>query len=223
MTRKLLFLLVLALFAALPAAAQGEEPNAWASYDLNVRAGPGTNYPILGRFAPNTALVVEAHNADLSWLLVHAADQSRRGWVAALYLRYQPGFSAASLPVSEEILTAAAPSAAAPSLPQTGSAAQTLMSLPLVPPISGRAAAIAQGSGNDPHTFIKVGDCNSEYWEFLGPLDAGNYDLGPYSSLQPTIDFFRGSWAGQSLTAHGGFTVLGVLDPMWSQGAEVPE
>lgn len=189
----------------------------WTNYQLNLRTGPDTTHAVLGTLAASATLVPEARSADLSWLLVHTPDGAQRGWVAALYLRYPAGFTAASLPVSAETLTpAASPVVDAATSPVSGSAAAaTLMSVPVLPTTTGRARAIFQGSGNDPHVFLKVGDCNSEYWEFLGPLDSGEYNLGAYSRLQPTVDFFGGSWGGWAITAHGGFNVLAVLDPMW--------
>jgi uncharacterized protein YraI len=196
--------------------------NAWPNYDLNLRQGPGPTYRTLGQFRPNTPLTVEARNADVSWLLVHTADGAQRGWVSALYLRYQLGFSAAALPVSEETFTPAAPvvSAAQPAAVSASGSAAVLMSLPVIPTISGHARQIVQGSGNDPHTLIKVGDCNSDDWDFLGPLGAGNYNLGPYSALQPTVDFFRGSLGMDNLTTGGGYNVLTVMDPLWAQNPQ---
>ncbi len=189
----------------------------WTNYQLHLRTGPGTTYAMLGTLAASAALVPEARSADSSWLLVHMPDGAQRGWVAVLYLRYPAGFAAAALPVSVETLTpAASPAVDTASAPVSDSAAAaTLMSVPVLPATTGRARAIFQGSGNDPHVFLKVGDCNSEYWEFLGPLDSGEYNLGAYSRLQPTVDFFGGSWGGWAITAHGGFNVLAVLDPMW--------
>ena len=194
------------------------EASTWTNYQLNLRAGPGKTYDVLGTLATNTTLIPEARSADLSWLLAHTPDGTQRGWVASLYLHYSPGFTAALLPISAETLAVTSISAAdsvAPSASEPGTAA-TLMTVPVLPSISWRAREILQGSGNDAHIFLKIGDCNSEYWEFLGPLDSGEYNLGAYSYLQSTVDFFRGSWGSWAITAHGGFNVLAELDPFWT-------
>jgi dienelactone hydrolase len=102
--------------AGLRAAAQSG-PDAWTAYQLNLRAGPGGSYAVVTVLPSNTGLIVEGHNADLSWLLVHTEDSAWRGWVASGYLSYADGFSATRLPLSEEIVTAG-PAPAPDSAPQ---------------------------------------------------------------------------------------------------------
>ncbi len=51
---------------------------------LNLRAGPGTNHPILGRLTRDTRLEVTGHSQDGAWLAVQAG--ARWGWVAARYV-----------------------------------------------------------------------------------------------------------------------------------------
>ncbi len=74
-----------------------------------------------------------------------------------------------------------------------------------------------QALGNDPHTFSKVGDCNSELPFFLGRFDSGDYDLGPYAYLQPAIDYFAGSFGRQSMAVWTGSHAWSVLDPTWAR------
>lgn len=217
-TRLLLLCTTLMLFSLLiaPVEAQGGA-DGWTTNRLNLRAGPGTTYPVLTILPLDAGLVFEARSADFAWLLGHTEDSSIRGWVAGSYIRYREGFVPDPLPISVETITAAAsPVEAQPAQNVSGGTAQVLMSVPVLPTISGRARDIFQSGSNDPHALIKVGDCNSEYWEFLGPLGSGGYNLGPYSALQPTVDFFQGSWGMTSTTAHGGFTILAVLDPTWA-------
>jgi len=95
-----------------PAAAQ--EPNAWTSYVLNMRTGPGGEHDIVTQLASKTGLVLEARNEDVSWFLGRTADGVYRGWVSGLYLSYAPGFAGAHLPVSGEVV---AGSQAAPPAP----------------------------------------------------------------------------------------------------------
>jgi uncharacterized protein YraI len=120
MVRKLgLLALLLALILSLvsvgrPAAqAQGGD-NPWTTYELNMRTGPGGQYALVTLLPPNTPLVLEARNDDISWVLGHTEDGAYRGWVAAIYLTYPLGYAAARLPVSGEIVGAPAAPAAQP-------------------------------------------------------------------------------------------------------------
>lgn len=73
--------------------------------------------------------------------------------------------------------------------------------------------------GNNPHAFSKIGDCNSEPPYFLVRFDRGDYDLGPFSSLQPVIDHFKGSFARQSATVWTGNHAWALFDPIWANPA----
>jgi formylglycine-generating enzyme required for sulfatase activity len=96
------------------------------------------------------------------------------------------------------------------------------MDLPVVPTgISDRAREIYQRGllmGNDPHAFSKVGDCHSTNPYFLADYDLGPnvYNLGDYDYLQPTIDYFEGSFSRNSLAAKKGLSTAGVLASLWS-------
>jgi uncharacterized protein YraI len=100
----------LLVMAALPAAAQ-ETPNAWTAYNLNMRSGPGSEHEIVMAFPTGTGLILEARNADISWLLAHTEDGLYRGWVSSLYLDYAPGVRTSNLPISTEIVGSAPPPA----------------------------------------------------------------------------------------------------------------
>jgi len=95
-------------------------------------------------------------------------------------------------------------------------------SLPIVPPsISERVRAIYQRGlemGNNPNAFSKVGDCHSTNPYFLADYDLGQnvYDLGEYTYLQPTIDYFAGSFSRSSLAAKKGLSTAGALAPLWA-------
>lgn len=98
-----------------------------------------------------------------------------------------------------------------------------LTAFPLVPEISQTALEIyANGlaRGNDPHTFIKVGDCMTHTPYFLIPLGQGQYDLGEYAHLARVVEQFggaeRNSFARESQAAAGGFNAASVLDAIWA-------
>lgn len=225
--RSLITLLLVAVLVAIqaalaiPAAAQGD-PDGWTLYDLNLRAGPDTAHAVLTVLPANTDLIIEARTEDLAWLLARTMDGAWRGWVASLYLRYQDGFAAARLPVSGEVI-AAPVGESAPDGEPDGSAGipvgvgplyEFLQSVPVIPAISARAAALA--AGGNARRFTKAGDCNSQAWDYLGPFDTGQYDLGDYGALQSAIDFFRGSFGDESPAARVGFSALTMVDGTWA-------
>ena len=92
------------------------------------------------------------------------------------------------------------------------------MSLPIIPEVSQNARMIYQRGlelGNNPHAFSKIGDCQSISTYFLSYFDRlGFYDLGDYSSLQATIDWYTGSFSRDSLAVKGGFNAAAVLSPL---------
>jgi hypothetical protein len=92
-------------------------------------------------------------------------------------------------------------------------------SLPIIPDrISQRVRDIYQSGlamGNDPHVFSRIGDCASAAPAFLVGFDR-NYNLGAYTSLQPAIDYFRGSFKRPSLAAKAGLNSAGLLTTLWT-------
>ena len=129
MLRRMTFLALAAAFAlaliGAPAAAQGGD--ATTTYSLHMRTGPDTDYAMLVTLPGGTPLLLEARNADASWVLGRTLDGAQRGWMASLYLAFSPGVSAIRLPLSEEILPgpapAAAPAESAPEAPAAGGGA----------------------------------------------------------------------------------------------------
>ena len=70
--------------------------------------------------------------------------------------------------------------------------------------------------GNNPKAYSKVGDCNIILPYFVGAFDQpGGYNLGDYSSLQDTVDYFAGSHGRRSEAARQGMTVSSVLSMLW--------
>jgi len=206
----------------LPSYAQGGA-DAYTSYPLNLRAGPGVTYDSLTVLPAGVGLVLQGRSLDASWLLAQTDDSTRRGWVASLYLEFQAGFNPLDLPVTEEII---------PYTPLADSESVTpfdhplmveLDAVPVLPRIGGSVRQIflrGQTLGNDPHVFAKVGDCNTVAPAFLNFFGTGAYDLGRYADLQLTIDFFTASpvnsFSEPSAAAHSGYVSSAVLDPAWA-------
>ena len=90
--------------------------------------------------------------------------------------------------------------------------------LPVIPEISARTIQIyKQGLelGNDPSHFSKVGDCQNVSSYFLSPFEYPSaYNLGQYTNLQDTIQWYKGSFSRESLAVKGGFNVAAVLSPL---------
>ncbi|MBI5666747.1 MAG: SH3 domain-containing protein [Chloroflexi bacterium] len=195
------------------------ELTAATTNNLKLRAGPGRGHPQLASLPAGVVVVLEARSDRADWALVHMADGSARGWVAAAYLRPGEGVRLGDLPVSAEQM-------AAPEY----SLLDHLRSLPVVPGLTTTGRAVYERGlalGNDPHRFSKVGDCQNIPLMFLGPFDRGEYNLGPYSDLQATIDYFAGSFGRDSMSVRPGFNVYAVLDPNWAgdgcQAGESPQ
>jgi hypothetical protein len=58
---------------------------AFATTALNVRTGPGTNYPVVAALSANQVVEVSQCNSSNTWCQVTAANI--RGWASARYLR----------------------------------------------------------------------------------------------------------------------------------------
>ena len=71
-----------------------------ASETLNVRGGPGTNYPVLGALKKGDAVAVVGRSADSKWAKLGFADV-KEAWASAQFLTFNidfPGVEAAAAP-----------------------------------------------------------------------------------------------------------------------------
>jgi hypothetical protein len=75
-----------------------------------------------------------------------------------------------------------------------------------------------QAQGNREFAFSLVGDSNTDNPAFLAPFDVGNFSLGAYDYLSPTIGYFAGSFSRDSASAVGSFSTAKVLDPAFADG-----
>jgi hypothetical protein len=94
------------------------------------------------------------------------------------------------------------------------------MDMPAVPTgVSARAREIYElglEMGNDPARFSVIGDCQNVSSYFLSVFDQpGEFSLGEeYDDLQPTIDYYQGSFSRTSLAVKGGFNAAAVISPL---------
>ena len=66
---------------------------------LNVRAGPGVEFAVLGVAAIGDRFTIEGRSADGAWWQVCCVSDSQRGWVAADFVRTEGDTE--RLPVAE--------------------------------------------------------------------------------------------------------------------------
>ena len=82
--------------------------------------------------------------------------------------------------------------------------------------------------GNNPQSFSKIGDCQSEPDVFLGIYATDHWVLPEkYESANASISYFSDAFALENVTAKRGFGVSSVLSPLYSdaevcQPAETP-
>jgi hypothetical protein len=91
----------------------------------------------------------------------------------------------------------------------------------VIPSLSPEMIAVyrkGQALQRDAHVVSVVGDCESSSDWFLKDFakDQRYYNLGPYASLQDTIDYFKASLGYQSYAALRGATASTVLSPLWA-------
>jgi hypothetical protein len=72
--------------------------------------------------------------------------------------------------------------------------------------------------GNDPTHFSVIGDCQNVSSYFLSIYEnPDEYSLGEeYAYLQPTIDYYQGSFSHVSVAVKGGFNAAAVISPLRS-------
>lgn len=134
-------------------------------------------------------------------------------------------FQMTTIPVSTPELITEEPTVSVatdlPALPTPDAA--TWKAWPVIPTLNPAMLDVyvaGQGMGRDPQVVSIVGDCESSSDWFLKDFakDERFYDLGPYASLQETIDYFNPSLGYQSFAALRGATAVTVLTPLWADG-----
>lgn len=197
------------------------------------RALPSLSSPRAASLFKGQTYNVLARSADGLWLKLDYASLFTEAWVVKSYGTVTG--DVASLPVAEGTSGVSAPAPTSPAAGATPSASGTATTtvsspplaanayyptdLPIIPTISQTAREIYQRGlkqGTNPKHFSRVGDCQSIIPYFLAAFDYGNYRLGDFVALQPTIDNFAGSWSRQGQASSRGFNVSNVFVPIWS-------
>ncbi|NDJ75351.1 MAG: SH3 domain-containing protein, partial [Chloroflexi bacterium] len=180
-----------------------------AARDINVRARPGEDQPVVVVLAYGSTLPVAGHNAGRDWYAVWletpdgVTGDVPPGWVAA--------WVGEAVGACEE-LSVIDPPADPPEY-------DVLMAVPVLPDINpDRLREIferGQALEIDARAVTWVGDCNTASELFLNPFDQENYDLGPYGELEDTVLYFAGWFTHESMAGQVGFNALTMLDPIW--------
>lgn len=183
--------------------------------NLRLREGPGVDYEAVDLLLKGTNLIIE-DGSNPDWVKIRTTDGSAEGWVSTCCIIYEA-------PAADDLSGKAANDRQAELVAK-------LSAVPAVPAsVSGRVHQVfasGQAMGNRAGVFSKVGDCMTEFHGFFIPFGVGEYTLGGYVNLQPTIDFFANtearsgsanSFVNESMAAQGGFSTPSVLDPLWAK------
>ena len=140
---------------------------------------------------------------------IQVTDPTPHTTTPTLDLEPQTVISTATVPVST-------------STPKPPLATDAWKQLPVVPTgVSDRAIEIYELGltlGNDPTHFSIIGDCQNVSTYFLSAFDhPDDFSLGSeYAYLQPTIDYYQGSYSRTSFAVRGGFNAAAVISPLRS-------
>lgn len=129
---------------------------------------------------------------------------------------------AVSDPTEANAIPAGVETLAVTRTPRPTLAADEWKTLPVVP--TGVSAAMQEvyqrglEMGNDPTHFSVIGDCQNVSSLFLSVYEKPEeFSLGDqYAYLQPTIEYYRGSYSRKSLAVKGGFNAAAVQSPLRS-------
>lgn len=202
---------------------------------VTVYEAPSVVSPALAQLPTQTSVTVEGRNDTAHWLLIQA---DVRGWIPS---------GSTVLPADIRLIDFPVIAIDTPSLPPLtsdeplASIIERLEATPIFHQFESNqiSAIIEQGRqlGSRPNVFTMIGDSNTTNGDFMRPLGLSpNYcDLGAYSYLQDTIDFFSApprqgvtnSFVNDSIAANKGLSTSSALDPFWAtsplcEGKESP-
>jgi hypothetical protein len=157
--------------------------------DLNVRGGPGENYPVLALLPVNTQVDVTGKDpSGIWWQIVHPPGSGERGWIYAPFTR---GTNTESVPVVEtpvpptptDIPTPTSTATQPPTVTPTSTRAPTPTPTIAVSPVV--EFGVTQGT-------INPGQCTQLQWHieniraaFLNGGEFNNFGItGPFGSRQ---------------------------------------
>ncbi|MEL6404843.1 MAG: SH3 domain-containing protein [Chloroflexota bacterium] len=187
--------------------------------ELNFRTGPSTSFGIIGRITRGTTVYLRGRNSSSTWLQVQLADGTL-GWVSAVYVRSDTIYS--TLPDVEDTPELVGETAVTDTDDAVVADAEPVAVPAGIAPyftLGAASANIHATSSANATRFSKVGDSITAEEVVLNPFDFGQYELGVYSNLQPTVDYFAASWSRSSEAATPGWTTDSVLNPAFADSS----
>jgi hypothetical protein len=183
-----------------------------------LRTGPGLAFDVAyGPIAANTPLKFTAVSPDMLWLEVETSI-GEHGWAELSLLTIYSALSdlpVVDVPVPTQSIVENVQLTIVPSLSPEDVAPPTVATAD-TGPISNHVReifALGQQLGNDPHVFIKVGDSTTEQQAFMIGFGTGEYNLGAYTDLQASIDYFsHDAFTRDSFASESAFNSASVLD-----------
>ena len=190
------------------APAENLGPTLKAGQAVNIRSGPGTEYPVIGGLAPGNDTPILGRDSGGNWLVI--AYASDKGWVAKIV-------------VSVNGDTAGLPVVAAPALPPTAvppTAAPTTAA-PANPPPSSSHGIVGTLSLCDGRTTYSVNDRICVIEQIYNSTNA-NIDYGILGVNAANItggpSWFQSSWTGTLALAPGCTGPVGTCGGKWDDG-----
>lgn len=194
-----------------------------------IYAAPDVRSAVIGQLPTQTSISVEGRSIFAHWLAIETPD-GISGWIPSGSTVLPETLRLINIPVAEEPATP-------DSVPLTDDEhlldiIARLETTPLLHNLDTDAvqAIIEDGreAGRRADVFTMVGDSNTTNGDFMRPLglDTNTCELGAYSYLQDTIDFYsmpvRDDVANSfvnsttSIAAHKGLGSASALDPFWA-------
>lgn len=180
---------------------------------LNLRAGAGTGYAVLGVIPRGARVPVLArHNVYPDWIAVDY--NGTRGFVLSTFAALSGGLEGLPFVSGLDDLNGAGIAPAAVPAAFTG---EYKVQLSNVGPHLLSVFQRGQALGSLSSRFSKIGDSETDNPAFLVDIDREVYDLGErYAYLQPTINHFAGSFEHIGPGAEVGMVAQTLLDPLWA-------
>ena len=207
---------------ALPAAPTDIPPNdttpepvgltATTIASLRMREGPGTDTETIMVVPINTVIEVVGLHPAGAWVAVRYAGAI--GW---MYKGYLEG-NLSGVPVIDTLAGVSPNPATALSTPVPQAPEDYKVTLTNVNEHTRQIYLRGQQLGNDSHHFSQIGDSDTANISFLRGFDRGPlaYNLGQFTHLQATINYFAGSFDRQGYAAREGMAASAVLNPLWA-------
>lgn len=161
--------------------------------NLNLRAGPGTQFEKVGQLVRGTTVIITGRNTDSSWLL--GSNGTLTGWMTIKFLTC--AFTVSQLPVANETLPT--PITKSTQVPPAATADQAVTDATLLAPLDAKLGGRQNFRWQAGFTLKKNEGFQVIFWEpGQNPLEEGIAVQGATESSEATIDLDKAmSFASQ--------------------------